>query len=84
MDIWIILQKIILNQIDQESRHKIVITLETKLIEDLNFDSVQLMMLFEEMEKEFGVDFTDLEDFQDKFNLCRSLLEGVEQLLRNK
>ena len=35
MDIWIILQKIILNQIDQESRHKMVITLETKLIEDL-------------------------------------------------
>lgn len=83
MNVWDDLKKIVLSLTESGELNESIITLETKLIEDLEFDSVQLMMLLNEIERKFGVDFTDLEDFQDKFNLCRLLVEGIEELIGN-
>ena len=60
------------------------IELETKIMDDLKFDSVAVMELFSAIEEQFGVDFTDLDDFEDRYNKCRDLYEGIVELLGKK
>ena len=60
------------------------IELETKIMDDLKFDSVAVMELFSAIEEQFGVDFTDLDDFEDRYNKCRDLYEGIVELLEKK
>lgn len=58
-----------------------MITLDTKLLEDLQYDSVGIMDLLSDIEEKWGVDFTDLEDFGDRFNVCGEIFEGIKILL---
>ena len=57
---------------------------DTKLIEDCGFDSLNIMDLLTEIENVFGVDFMDLENFEEKFNVCSQLCEGIEKLVAQK
>lgn len=66
------------------NENNLSIELETKLIEDLKFDSLAIIQLFMEVEEQFGVDFTDLEDFAERFNLCGLLFEGIIELQSKK
>lgn len=60
------------------------ITLETDLVDDLDFDSIDVMNLLNEIETRWEVDFTDLDDFASRMYLCKSLLEGVNELYEIK
>lgn len=42
------------------------------------------MDLLTEIENVFGVDFMDLENFEEKFNVCSQLCEGIEKLVAQK
>ena len=68
----------------QEMGKEIDVCKESRLIEDLELDSIALMDLFCKIEEQFGVDFTDLEDFGNRFNVCVSLWEGINELVEKK
>lgn len=58
--------------------------METEIMDDLQFDSVAVMELLSAIEEQFGVDFTDLDDFEDRYNKCRDLYEGIVELLEKQ
>lgn len=68
----------------KEMGKEIDVCKESRLIEDLEFDSIALMDLFCEIEDQFGVDFTELEDFGNRFNVCESIWEGINELVEKK
>ena len=80
-EIWGKLQQMILEIAGDDT---IVIEQDTKLIEDCGFDSLNIMDLLTEIETVFGVDFMDLENFEEKFNVCSQLCEGIEKLVAQK
>ena len=80
-EIWGKLQQMILEIAGDDT---IVIEQDTKLIEDCGFDSLNIMDLLTEIENVFGVDFMDLENFEEKFNICAQLCEGIEKLVAQK
>ena len=80
-EIWGKLQQMILEIAGDDT---IVIEQDTKLIEDCGFDSLNIMDLLTEIENVFGVDFIDLENFEEKFNVCSQLCEGIEKLVAQK
>lgn len=80
-EIWGRLQQMILEIAGDDT---IVIEQDTKLIEDCGFDSLNIMDLLTEIENVFGVDFMDLENFEEKFNVCSQLCEGIEKLVAQK
>lgn len=80
-EIWGKLQQMILEIAGDDT---IVIEQDTKLIEDCGFDSLNIMDLLTEIENVFGVDFMDLENFEEKFNVCSRLCEGIEKLVAQK
>lgn len=80
-EIWGKLQQMILEIAGDDT---IVIKQDTKLIEDCGFDSLNIMDLLTEIENVFGVDFMDLENFEEKFNICSQLCEGIEKLVAQK
>ncbi len=80
-EIWGKLQQMILEIAGDDT---IVIEQDTKLIEDCGFDSLNIMDLLTEIENVFGVDFMDLENFEEKFNVCSQLCEGIEKLVAQK
>ena len=80
-EIWGKLQQMILEIAGDDT---IVIEQDTKLIEDCGFDSLNIMDLLTEIENVFGVDFMDLENFEEKFNACSQLCEGIEKLVAQK
>lgn len=80
-EIWGKLQQMILEIAGDDT---IVIEQDTKLIEDCGFDSLNIMDLLTEIENVFGVDFMDLENFEEKFNICSQLCEGIEKLVAQK
>ena len=45
---------------------------DTNIYEDLQYDSLAIVELLTAIEEEFGVDFTELDDFEDL--LCTCLL----------
>lgn len=49
------------------------VTLQTKLVEDLGFDSLALMMLSMEIEDAFGFRFTEFVQFETVGDVCRYL-----------
>lgn len=49
------------------------VTLETKLVEDLGFDSLALMMLSMEIEDAFEFRFTEFVQFETVGDVCRYL-----------
>ena len=80
-EIWGKLQQMILEIAGDDT---IVIEQDTKLIEDCGFDSLNIMDLLTEIANVFGVDFMDLENFEEKFNVCSQLCEGIEKLVAQK
>ena len=80
-EIWGKLQQMILEIAGDDT---IVIEQDTKLIEDCGFDSLNIMDLLTEIENVFGVDFMDLENFEEKFNVCSQLSEGIKKLVAQK
>lgn len=77
-EIWRKLQQIIGEIAGDDT---IAIEQDTKLIEDCNFDSLNVMDMLSEIERVFGVDFMDLEDFEEKFNECSMLCDGIAELM---
>lgn len=69
---WKEVQTLIKSEL-KEMGKEIDVCKESRLIEDLELDSIALMDLFCKIEEQFGVDFTDLEDFGNRFNVCVSL-----------
>ena len=53
------------------------VTLETRLIEDLEFDSLALMMMSMEIEDAFAFKFTEFVRFETVGDVCTSLEERV-------
>ena len=49
------------------------VSLQTKLVEDLGFDSLALMMLSMEIEDAFGFRFTEFVQFETVGDVCRYL-----------
>ncbi len=54
-----------------------IITSDTKLIEDLKYDSVDLMQLIIDIEDEFVVDFMNCDILAEKIDTPRSLMELI-------
>ena len=82
---WEDFREIIWNNIEkQELYQKEMILPETNLMEDLHFDSVAIMTLFSDIEERWGIDFTDLEDFGDRFDVCGKIYEGIQVLKKRE
>lgn len=60
------------------------LTNDAYLIDDLGFDSVQLMNLIVTLESEFEFEFDDSDMLFDNFNQISSLCDLVDQLLEKK
>ncbi len=56
-----------------------VICAETRLINDLELDSIMLVQLIVELEERFQVEFNDSEELLGSMKTIRSLAEWVEQ-----
>lgn len=54
-----------------------VINSDTKLIEELGYDSVDLMQLIIDIEESFGVDFMNCDILADKINTPQSIMELI-------
>lgn len=54
------------------------VTEETKLIEDLEFDSLAIMMMSMEIEDAFGFRFTEFVKFDTVGDVCRYLEEKTK------
>lgn len=55
-----------------------------KIIEDLEFDSLSIMMLLEKVETEFNIIFDEEMIFIDNFYTINSLSEYVEKIMVKK
>lgn len=55
------------------------ITDDTKLIEELEYDSIALIQLLVDIEDEFGVDLSNDDLLADKLNTPASLMELIER-----
>ena len=53
------------------------VTLETKLVEDLDFDSLSMMMMSLEIEEAFGFGFEEMVKFETVGEVCSYLEERV-------
>lgn len=53
------------------------VTEDTRLIEDLEFDSLAIMMMSMEIEDAFGFKFTEFVKFETVGDVCRYLSEKV-------
>ena len=48
----------------------------TDIVRDLEFDSIALVELLNEIEETFGVDFVELPDFLERFDRIGDIAEG--------
>ena len=53
------------------------VTLETKLVDDLDFDSLSMMMMSLEIEEAFGFRFEEMVKFETVGEVCSYLEERV-------
>ncbi len=75
-----IIQRIV--EILKENDEKISVTSDTRLLEDLKMDSVEIVEFIVDVEKIFGVSFEDTEDFMDHFYDVKGMAELVHSLLK--
>ncbi|GEM_PF-2611387 len=64
---------------DYEVRKYIDIDENTKLIEDLDYDSLAIMSLLSMLE-EIGIEYTRIHNFFSRFNICGEIYEGICEL----
>ena len=55
------------------------LTLETKIIDDLGYDSLCIIELFEEIEEEFGVDCMNYADVYQALQTVGDLIEFIQE-----
>ena len=65
-------------------QEKIIIDDDVLLIEDLGFDSIQLMNLIVQLENRFEIDFTDSDLLFESYNQIGDLCSLVCNLIQNK
>ena len=53
------------------------VTEDTRLIEDLEFDSLSIMMMSMEIEDKFGFEFTEMVRFETVGDVCRYINERI-------
>lgn len=53
---------------------------DTDIIADLKYDSLAMVELLNEIEEKFGVDFTELPDFLERFECVGDIWDGIELL----
>ena len=56
---------------------------DTNIYEDLQYDSLAIDELLTAIEEEFGVDFTEQDDFEDLLCTYRGIDMGIEKLLQD-
>lgn len=66
---------------DRDMAERAEILPETRLIEDLGYDSLAVIELLSQMEEVYGIDYTLLEDFSERFNICKDIYEGMQELM---
>ena len=54
-----------------------IINESTYIVRDLEFDSIALVELLNEIEETFGVDFVELPDFLERFDRIGDIAEGI-------
>lgn len=54
-----------------------IINESTDIVRDLEFDSIALVELLNEIEETFGVDFVELPDFLERFDRIGDIAEGI-------
>lgn len=54
---------------------------ESRLIEDLGYDSLAVVELLSQLEEGYGIDYTVLENFLERFNVCQDIYEGIQELM---
>lgn len=57
---------------------------DTDIYEDLGFDSLAVISLLEAIESQYGVDFTTLPDFLERFECVEDIWNGIQILLENQ
>ena len=65
-------------------KEKVIFQDDILLIEDLGFDSMQLMSLIAELEDVFQIEFKDSDMLFDSFNRIGDLCELVNKLISKK
>lgn len=75
------LKKLVRRNMPEQDRD-IIIEDNTDFIDDLEYDSLALMQLLQDIEDEFGVDFTELDNFIDRYNIFCDVVAGIEELLK--
>lgn len=58
-------------------RKQIVLDEETDIVSELEYDSIALVELLNEIEERFGVDFIDLPDFAERFKKIGNIVDGI-------
>lgn len=53
----------------------------TNIMEDLHFDSIAIVEFFAEIERKYGVDFTELPDFLDRISCVKYIQRGIDELI---
>lgn len=64
---------------EQLEGEKLTLNEETRLVEDLQFDSIQIMGLLIAIEDTFGIQFDNSKLLFDNFNRIGDLLAVIEQ-----
>lgn len=80
---WEELQDIIM-EISAHALEREQIQKDTCLIEDLQYDSLAVMELLAELELRFGVDYTEFPDFDERFDCCQDLFDGMKELMEDR
>lgn len=57
---------------------------DTDIYEDLGFDSLAVISLLEAIESQYGIDFTTLPDFLERFECVGDIWNGIQILLENQ
>lgn len=79
---WEMFVELIRSQIpNRELAESVEILSETRLIEDLEYDSIAIIELLAQIEEDYGVDITTHPDFAVRFNVCKDIYEEIQEML---
>lgn len=66
---------------DRQMAEEVEILPESRLIEDLGYDSLAVVELLSQMEQLYDIDYTMLDNFSERFNVCGDIFEGMKELM---
>lgn len=82
MATWEVLEEMFREHMpDQTRAESVSIDQDTRLFEDLQYDSVAVIELLTDIEERFGIDYTSLPDFAGKMDRCGDFYLGIQELL---